>query len=885
MYKTIHIVIIALLSTSIFKAQDSLWITTPDLQVNENKGSGEQRNVSALIFQNNEYAFYWFDKRNTGTVVNSSYDIFFQKYDEFNNKINTNQLLFTNKNNCVIKSNGKGVNVACFFENGSLFLQRLDDNFIPLTDFVQIDMQNFTEVQDNSFDLAINENGEFLVAWLGIKGFITFYAVYGQTFSSDLEPLNEPFPILFIPFDGEYSKPVVSVNSDNDFVIASFGAKRYDITHNIFLQIYSDSGLLPNAIRVNDYENNYYAWSNASIGVADGMINVAFQGIHKVNSSYPHELILMQQISNSGEKINGNLIISDTLRYVSNDKPGISTNESGVSLITWKYQDTPETNICAMLIDKNGNPMEDSEIILNGGDIPADVQYYLTSSVYNYRDNGFIVTREDRTGFDFNVYYAIIDSTGGIMHPFTIISDDKGSDQLRPALTIKNNFSAFAWEDFRNGFSDIYSRIIQPNGNITSEYLVSHAENLASNPAIDALSDNNILICWTELLGYTFSSGLYAKIIDLNGNAIMETKRLNTPGLSELPESPKISSNKLGDIIIVYNIANRIYYQWLNSDYQLVGNNVLASDNGYGNTAPDCVLNSKSEFFICWEDNNKITPSKKPDIRLRNFFPDGTPMGKSFVINDDNVDSVTNKDPRIAINPNTDNFIVVWTDNRNGDFDIFAQRFDKNGSPVGNNLIVSRDNSGADQFRPVVAMDSLDNFVIAWEDKRNGDSDIYAQIFLPDGSPWGDNFLVNQDKLRTQWFPEVEVNGNKIYFTWSSNHAGGTGFDIWTNTFQWDLKTGIQEKEVDNFSLNIDSYPNPFNSSTRIIYSLPEQTEVKIKLFDVIGREIDILVNETKPRGNYEIIFQPDNLASGIYFITMQTKQNLMLSEKLIYLK
>ena len=66
------------------------------------------------------------------------------------------------------------------------------------------------------------------------------------------------------------------------------------------------------------------------------------------------------------------------------------------------------------------------------------------------------------------------------------------------------------------------------------------------------------------------------------------------------------------------------------------------------------------------------------------------------------------------------------------------------------------------------------------------------------------------------------------------------------------------------------NYPNPFNPSTKIKYSIPQTSHVIIKVFDVLGSEILILVNEEKPTGSYEIEFDARELTSGVYLYKLQ---------------
>ena len=70
---------------------------------------------------------------------------------------------------------------------------------------------------------------------------------------------------------------------------------------------------------------------------------------------------------------------------------------------------------------------------------------------------------------------------------------------------------------------------------------------------------------------------------------------------------------------------------------------------------------------------------------------------------------------------------------------------------------------------------------------------------------------------------------------------------------------------LNEFSLS-QNYPNPFNPSTKISYSIPNQSYVSLKVFDVLGREVAVLVNKEQPYGNYEIEFDATILSSGIYF-------------------
>lgn len=85
----------------------------------------------------------------------------------------------------------------------------------------------------------------------------------------------------------------------------------------------------------------------------------------------------------------------------------------------------------------------------------------------------------------------------------------------------------------------------------------------------------------------------------------------------------------------------------------------------------------------------------------------------------------------------------------------------------------------------------------------------------------------------------------------------------WTDRLPSDIKIG--EALPDNYILQ-QNYPNPFNPSTNIEYSIPSESFVELKVFDILGNEVVTLVNEQHSAGVYRADFNAANLPSGMYF-------------------
>jgi D-alanyl-D-alanine carboxypeptidase len=98
--------------------------------------------------------------------------------------------------------------------------------------------------------------------------------------------------------------------------------------------------------------------------------------------------------------------------------------------------------------------------------------------------------------------------------------------------------------------------------------------------------------------------------------------------------------------------------------------------------------------------------------------------------------------------------------------------------------------------------------------------------------------------------------------------------------------TGISNSESSlpaEYSLS-QNYPNPFNPLTKISYTIPVASEVSLKVYNVLGKEVATLVNQSQNPGNYEVEFNAETLSTGVYFYTL-TAGNRFLTKKLLLLK
>ena len=82
----------------------------------------------------------------------------------------------------------------------------------------------------------------------------------------------------------------------------------------------------------------------------------------------------------------------------------------------------------------------------------------------------------------------------------------------------------------------------------------------------------------------------------------------------------------------------------------------------------------------------------------------------------------------------------------------------------------------------------------------------------------------------------------------------------------------------------MQNFLNPFNPTTNISFSIPQRSNVKLVVYDVLGKEVKILANSVYETGKYEITFDASNLPSGVYFYNLTTAQGT-ISKKMLLVK
>jgi hypothetical protein len=169
--------------------------------------------------------------------------------------------------------------------------------------------------------------------------------------------------------------------------------------------------------------------------------------------------------------------------------------------------------------------------------------------------------------------------------------------------------------------------------------------------------------------------------------------------------------------------------------------------------------------------------------------------------------------------------------------------------------------------RGITSFTIKDNYIFA------GDF-FYGEVYLSsnNGTSW---YLKNQGLGSQNEVHSLTTTSQYIF--------AGTNYNVWRRGFTEII--GIQkisELVPSSFSLS-QNYPNPFNPATKIKMEIAKLCNVKLIVYDILGREVETLINEKLKPGTYEVTFNGSNYASGVYFYKLvandysETKKMLML--------
>lgn len=383
------------------------------------------------------------------------------------------------------------------------------------------------------------------------------------------------------------------------------------------------------------------------------------------------------------------------------------------------------------------------------------------------------------------------------------VNTDAGTEnQTNPHMAIDpNGYIYMVWQDFRQGSAGkIYAQKYDNGGakQWANDVVISPANNqILPEVAVD--NAGHLYICWND---------------DSNGNQdVFLVKRASNDGSdlwggSKQVQTDADNKDQIKCKIDLSNDFSRVYVTWQDNrngdaDIFMQALDTVTHDalwdpeiridsttvsGGTNQTTPISSDDNSNDIFVFWADDRNANQ----DIYAQKYDPAGTKLwGSDLLVNTDG--GATNQyAPSVAVSSST--FFVSWTDERNSNLDVYAQRVSATGTKLWpNDLLINTDGGTSNQYSPSVAI-GADVVYIAWGDERNGNQDIYAQKLVASGTLlWTPDVRVNINPgSSAQFNPRIAYNvaDGKPYAVWQDDRDGN--FDIFATSFDaWGASTTL----------------------------------------------------------------------------------------------
>jgi len=332
-------------------------------------------------------------------------------------------------------------------------------------------------------------------------------------------------------------------------------------------------------------------------------------------------------------------------------------------------------------------------------------------------------------------------------------ADPDSLDQQNPALAIKADGSCLiSWSDNRNG-GEIYGQRYDKEGAIISENFIINDDTtgIQTYPDIGIDEKDDFIITWQDNRNSDTHTDVYIQKVLSGGTMDGSNFKISDNTWNGKQWSSHISTFDDGKRIVIWQ-DNRIAYgdiygQVYDDGANPIGENFKVNgDNRPG--VVDVAAGTNNIALVVWTNFQNLNNEYYFYIQGQMISSNGTVSGSLFTI-----DTLDAGSAFVSVDYNSGNYVVTWHESQPPDYgNIFAQRFDDNGVPLGPSFKVNDDVGSTVQKEPDIAISKTGDFLIAWQDFRDNKVDIFAQIYDSDGAMVDSNFKINPSLTDSAFF-------------------------------------------------------------------------------------------------------------------------------------
>lgn len=526
--------------------------------------------------------------------------------------------------------------------------------------------------------------------------------------------------------------------------------------------------------------------------------------------------------------------------------PMMTTDGSGGTIIAWQDKRSGKYEIYVQRMNSNGIALWTADGLSLS--IPTSIDGASPDSCYNPKivsdgsGGAIIAWLSYRSSATADIYAQRVNSSGATQWSTTgvPVCEVVFEQDTISMIADGQGGAILTWQDYRsnNGFADIYAQRVNSGGAMVwtaNGVAICNQAAAQRGPKLIVDSDRGAFITWYDNRAGNYD--IYTQHIGAGGAAEWTTNGVATCTMATDQLKPDICTDGAGGMIITW------YDFRSTTDYNIYAQRQVASGG------------------IVWA-------------------VDGVVMNNNV--------AYAQTDPKI-VSDGMGGAILSWTDYVTGSTsDIYAQRVNSTGAVQWTATGVIICTSANDQIKSQLVSDGNNGAYITWEDHFNaGNSDIYVQRIASNSAiNWSAAGFGICTAPNDQLSPMIVSNGNLGAIVVWQDYRSGNNFDIYEsgfNTSGFVAINGTGTNAPTEFSLS-QNYPNPFNPATVINYQLPISSNVKLSIFNALGQQVSILVNESQNAGSHTVKWSAVNLPSGIYIYKLEAA-GFTESKKMVLIK
>lgn len=512
----------------------------------------------------------------------------------------------------------------------------------------------------------------------------------------------------------------------------------------------------------------------------------------------------------------------------------------------------------------------------------------------------------DNRGGSYAVYVQRLDVNGNRMFPAAaiLVSNNPQNSSLVDWDMIADNTgnAVITFTDIRAGGQiNPYAYLFGPSGTMlwgaNGVTLSDSINSFQPNPKVVQTSDGNYVFLWRIGSGPTKLA-----MQKLNSAGVKQwgsSPTIWTSGTAENYDWPSIVPSDNGSVIIMFSGYTgtfispqnyKIYSQKISSSGTRVWNGTQDTVYSLGRVSgfyqPRLFSDGSNGAIYCWHDDRNSTNLTTGYIQRKNSA--GTiqfPVNGSAVSGNASNNHFT---PVAAYMPATGETYAVFQEANSGQtqWGFYAQRFSPTGAQLWTSGGLAVQSLGTDQVVAYTVMTRDTNVIISFSQSAAGNTNIVkaARLGKNGGYVWSGNIIspstVSSSKIRLN--SVINTSGMSI-LNWQDRRLDNGG--VYAQNINFDgsfgpftgivnINTGIPA----HFELK-QNYPNPFNPVTKIKFDIMsnvksatggQMSNVKLTVFDVLGKVVRSLVDQNLQPGAYEVDFDGSELPSGLYFYRLE---------------